>query len=171
MRRIGMAGALLALAALIGVLVLAAATGAAAQPNNSEQVVFASSASPPTRGPLSGGFGNFAFGGSVLQPGPFGFWVWCEADSTNPYHTFCNGSLYFYDFGLVKGVFGTVAEGPDGIYTMTLNSADGTVPCKLSNTVPGSGKQRVNITCTGNGSTSVTGGGFVPSAVVNVTGP
>ncbi|HXG91688.1 MAG TPA: hypothetical protein VNN73_04880 [Blastocatellia bacterium] len=28
--------------------------------------------------------------------GPVGFWIWCEADSTNPYHGVCNGAMYVY---------------------------------------------------------------------------
>ncbi len=44
--------------------------------NNSEQVVFST----------SGGSGTF--GGKSTG---FGFWIWCEGQSSNPYQGECNG--------------------------------------------------------------------------------
>jgi len=40
---------------------------------------------------------------------PFGFWIWCEGASSNPYQGECNGAMYFYAFGITKGVFGSVS--------------------------------------------------------------
>ena len=87
-----------------------------ASAERSEQVVFS--------GIGSGGFG------------PFGFWVWCQVETSNPYETDCNGSMYFYQLGLVKHVTGDVSEPADDQYQMDLASADGSVACTLTNEPP-----------------------------------
>jgi hypothetical protein len=89
------------------VVVLVATFGSAAQAaNSSEQVIFSGT-----------GFGTFA-----NQPSPFGFWIWCEADSLNPYQGNCAGSIYIYGLGLVKGVSGddAITEPSEHKYVITV---------------------------------------------------
>ena len=118
--------------------------------HNSEQVVF--SVKP-----------QFV-GGTLDQP--LGFWVWCEADSTNPYHGFCNGSMYFYEFGPSEHVTGTISEPTEGTYQMALNSSD--IACWLTNQSHTSGPTNdITVTCT----SPASGTGTAHNAVVNVTGP
>ena len=141
--------ALLGFAACLVVLVTA--PGVSAQPRNSEQVVFSGT-----------GFGTFG-GGS-----PVGFWIWCEADSENPYAGECNGAMYFYALGITKHVDGTIAEPSDGHYVMTVSSRDSSVACTLANpalAVQGP-RNTVNVGCT-----APAGSGSSTNAVVNVTGP
>jgi hypothetical protein len=140
---------LLGLAACV-VLLVAAPSGLA-QPRSSEQVVFSGT-----------GFGTFG-GGS-----PVGFWIWCEADSQNPYAGECNGAMYFYALGITKHVDGEITEPSDGHYVMTVESRDGSVSCTLANpelAVQGP-RNTVNVTCT-----NPAGAGSSTNAVVNVTGP
>lgn len=122
--------------------------------NNSEQVVFSGVAIP----------GNL--------PGPSGFWIWCEADSGNPYVGACNGAMYFYELHITKHVSGTVTEA-SGIYTMDVHSTlDSSVHCMLSNvsaTIAAGPANGVTVTClTGQ---PAAGTNRTSSAVVRVTGP
>jgi hypothetical protein len=89
-------------------LLLIGASGAGAQPRNSEQVVFS-------------GVGGGSFGGGS----PVGFWIWCQADSRNPYVGECSGSMYFYALGITKGVEGEVTELSEGVYVMDVQSRHG----------------------------------------------
>src|SRR5215470_1469231 len=65
------------------------ATPVAQAANNSEQIVFSGT-------------------GSFSTVTPFGFWIWCEGDSGNPYQGECNGAMYFYGLGITKHVAGMV---------------------------------------------------------------
>jgi hypothetical protein len=122
----------------------------AAEPRNSEQIVF------------SGTGGDF--GGN----GPFGFWIWCEADSANPYVGVCRGAMYFYALGLTKSVQGAVVELAEGDYKMLVTSVDHTITCSLENLPPAQRgpTNTVYVNCT-----APSGDGSSSSAVVNVTGP
>jgi hypothetical protein len=134
---------------LAGAAVMAVPAAAA---NNSEQVVFSKTG---------------AFSETL---GPFGFWIWCEADSGNPYQGECNGSMYFYAFGTPRHVMdGSISEGPDGIYTIHVVSADGFIDCTLTNTAPAvhGPNNTVSVTC----SAPVVGSATAAGSVVNVTGP
>jgi hypothetical protein len=99
--------------------------------------------------------------------GPFGFWIWCEAESTNPYVGECAGTIYFYGTTAVEQVAdqAPIAEGPDGIYTISIDTSD--ISCTLTNESPSphGSKQKIDVSCTSpfSGSATVTG-------VVNVTG-
>lgn len=142
---------LLALIAAIAALGLVAGLPAAAQPSNSEQVVFSTS------------------GASSASLGQFAFWIWCEADSNNPYQGECNGSMLFSSLGAGKHVMdGSISEGPEGIYTINVLSTDGSINCTLTNTAPAvrGPNNTIMVSCSSpSGSATVTG------AVVNVTGP
>lgn len=133
---------------LIAALPVANTAGAtAAQAAGSEQVVFSGT-----------GFGS---------SGPFGFWVWCEADSSNPYAGFCNGAMYFYALHLTQHVSGTISEGQtEDMYTMAVQSRDGSIMCWLTNSVPvmSGPNNTVWATCSNPASA-----GMSASAVVNVT--
>ncbi len=133
-----------------GAALLVAVPGVSAQPSSSEQVVFSKTG---------------AFSESL---GPFGFWIWCEADSGNPYQGRCSGSMYFYFFGTPQHVDGSITEGPSGIYTMAVASADGFIDCKLTNTEQAVSGPRntVMVTCKAPSGTAAAAG-----SVVNVTGP
>ncbi len=137
----------------------------------SEQVVFAT-ANGPT---------DFNY---TAPPPPrpdhhFGFWIWCEGPaSPNAYAGDCNGSMYFYVFGITRPVKGTVS-GSGGLFTMTVWSTDSTptIACSLTNgtafTGNGSERQTISVTCPPVGSTlspTVQGSGTADEAVVNVTG-
>ncbi len=142
--------AILVLAIAAGLLL---ATAGAASAQHSEQVVFS-------------GAGDGTFGGTDT---PFGFWVWCEADSSNAYAGECNGSMYFYALHLVKHVEGGVFEEPDGIYNMSVFSSDGTIACNLHNAsaaLDHGPHNTVMVDCT-----APSGSGSSTNAVVNVTGP
>ena len=132
---------------LAGLFAVAPAASAA---NNSEQVVFSGT-----------GFGSF---------GPVGFWIWCEADSNNPYQGECNGSMYFYALHLTKHVddVAPIAEPEEHMYVMTVASSDGSIACTLTNEPPivHGPHNTVDITCT-----SPAGSGQSTSAVVQATGP
>jgi len=139
----------------IAAVVLIGSSRAGAQSSkHSEQVVF------------SGGGFNDGLGS------PYGFWIWCEADSTNPYHGVCNGAMYVYARGLTEHVGGTITETPpdSSTYVMTVASADGSIAATLTNTPPV--KQgphntvTVHFTAPSPGGTSSSDGN-----VVNVTGP
>ena len=124
--------------------------------NHSEQVVFS-------------GIG-FAAAGDWASP--VGFWIWCEADSTNPYVGRCSGAMYVYFQGITTGVNGTISEAPDGIYHMDVNSNQGAsvLHALLWNSdAPVKGpRNAVGVVITTPAGTSAGGTG---TAVVNVTGP
>jgi hypothetical protein len=127
----------------------------AGQPRNSEQVIFSG---------ISSGATSFPNGS------PVGFWIWCEAESDNPYEEECNGAMYFYALGITRHVEGDVTEPSEGIYEMLVSSTrDGAiVDCLLRNedeAVHGP-HNTVTVTCTTPG-----GSGTSTNAVVNVTGP
>jgi hypothetical protein len=140
---------------LAGSLLLAVASGSAAQPNSSEQVVFS---------------GVAGLNSTFEKGSPAGFWIWCESDSGNPYVSNCAGAMYFYALGITEGVFGddAVTEHPDGTYTLAVHSADGTVDCTLTNFLPlrHGPANRVDVSCT-----TPSGSATSHNAVVNVTGP
>ncbi len=149
-RRIIAAGLLL-VAVVLG---LGAAPGPAARAASSEQVVFSVN--------VLSGFGTF--GGT---PTPVGFWVWCEAESANPYQGACNGSLYFYALGGPQHVTGTISELAPGQYQMHVTSAGG-FNCRLTNVLPVTSgpTNQVVLSCTSPAGTTT-----VQGVVVNVTGP
>lgn len=139
----------------IAAAVLLFAISASAQgANNSEQVIFS-------------GAGSF--------PGvtPFGFWIWCEADSENPYQGECNGAMYFYALGIVRHVAGMITEPEEHVYQMdVVSTRDDSVACTLVNTPPivHGPHNTVTVTCTA--PSQVQGvQGTSTNAVVNVTGP
>jgi hypothetical protein len=153
MRRLG----LVVLAAALALAIMAATAPAA---NNSEQVVFSKT------GAVSNTFG-------VL-----GLWIWCEADSGNPYATVCAGNVYFY-FVTPKafGVSGTITESPadSGLYTMTVSSRDGFISnCQFRNPNPavkGQNNTLQMLACTVGGTTFSGAETITTTANVNVTGP
>jgi hypothetical protein len=122
--------------------------------NNSEQVVFS------------------GVGFSPSTQNPVGFWIWCEADSSNPYQEECNGSMYFYALHITKHVEDAVpiAEPSEGQYLMSVQSSDGKVSCTLENDPPASHgpTNTVHISCAAPVSFT---DGLSTNAVVNVTGP
>jgi hypothetical protein len=127
----------------------------AGQPHNSEQVVFS---------------GVAAIGSTFSQTSPVGFWIWCEAESDNPYDEECNGSMYFYALGITRHVEGEITEPSDGIYEMTVSSTrdHAILNCVLRNAdeaVHGP-HNVVDVTCD-----TPSGHAQSQSAVVNVTGP
>ena len=119
--------------------------------NNSEQVIFSKTG---------------AFSPSL---GPLGFWVWCEADSNNPYQGECNGSIYLYAFGTPRHVDGEITELSEGIYQMDLTSRDGFIDCTLTNTAEAvkGPNNTVRVDCT----SPTVGTALATGSVVNVTGP
>ncbi len=151
---------------LSALLFLVCVTSAAAVDASSEQIIFANTDNP-NAGPTATGVFNYTF----LNPNDkfFGFWVWCEdPEAANPYAGECHGSLYFYGIGLTKGVSGTVSEGPDGIYHMTVSSRDGKVACTLWNASPVITRgltNTVNALCS-----APAGTGTSPNTNVQVTG-
>lgn len=102
--------------------------------------------------------------------GPFGNWIWCEAESENPYDGACNGSMYFYAQHITEHVVGFVTEDPpeSGLYVMTVWSKDGSISCTLTNTAAAvhGPHNTVVIDCSAPATT-----GSSDTEVVNVTGP
>jgi hypothetical protein len=143
----------LGLAPLAAALLWASVSSGSVLAASSEQVVFSK----------TGGFGTFN-----STPTPFGFWIWCEADSANPYQSVCNGSMYFYALGVPEGVTGHISELAEGKYQMTVNSADNTIACTLINELPvrSGANNTIDVACT-----SPSGSGTAGGAVVQVTGP
>ncbi|HJP65271.1 MAG TPA: hypothetical protein VKA30_03080 [Actinomycetota bacterium] len=92
-------------------------TGPVAHAERSEQVVFS--------GEGEGSLGEVEF------------WIWCQAESDNPYEEDCNGAMRFDDLSK-KGqhVTGDSSEGAEGQYTMDVASADGSIACTLTNEPP-----------------------------------
>ncbi len=120
--------------------------------NSSEQVVFST----------SGGSGTFNG-----KPTGFGFWIWCEGESKNPYEGSCNGAMYFYALGITKHVAGMVTETASDTFEMdVVSTKDSSVACTLTNVPPITNGQTntVNVSCT-----APKGTGSAMS-VVNVTG-
>jgi hypothetical protein len=154
---------LIGLLALVTIIVAVTASGnrGAAAPGPSEQVIFS-------------GVG-FADAGECSTP--VGFWVWCEADSENPYAGRCSGAMYLYFRGITKGVKGTISEGPDHIYTMTVHSNDGVISnATLTNAsadIKSGPRNEVDFSVTAPcGESPITVSGSTgPTAVVRVTGP
>src|SRR5260370_21873491 len=83
-------------AALVAVLIVHVTRTPTARAAASQQVIFS-------------GTGVFTDDDAPRPITPFGFWIWCEGASANPYQGECNGAMYFYAFGLTKGVFGSVS--------------------------------------------------------------
>jgi hypothetical protein len=142
----------------------------AGRSGGSQQVVFAT-ANGPT---------DFSY----LTPTPprpdahFGFWIWCEGPAaSNGYVGDCNGSMYFYVFGITRPVKGTVS-GSGGVFTMMVWSTDSTptIACSLTNGTPftghGSERQTISVNCPGDTgkNPTVTGSGTADEANVNITG-
>jgi hypothetical protein len=102
--------------------------------NHSEQIVFSGV-----------GLGTFSTDHGQVQS-PFGFWVWCQNSNSSGKGVYgvdkaCFGGMYIYGLGITEGVFGFgenggVTEGPDGIYTMDVHSADGKIHAHLKNASP-----------------------------------
>jgi hypothetical protein len=145
-----------ALATVAVALVLVGAPGVGAQPNNSEQIVFSGT-----------GFGNFGGGA------PFGFWIWCEADSSNPYQGNCTGAMYFY--GLQNPTIhvsgdDAVTENGGGSYTLHVSGSSpaggASVSCWLTNASPVTRGPTNTVTA----NCGSYGTGTSTNAVVNVTG-
>lgn len=115
------------------------------------------------------------FSGGGIFPGvtPFGFWIWCESSSSNPYFLECNGAMYFYALGIVKHVAGTVTSNGGNSFTLNVvSTADDSVACALTNVPPATSgpTNTVDVNCTAPGAVhGVTG--TSRSAVVQVTGP
>lgn len=141
-------------------LILCVAGGAATQ--SSKQVIFVNTDDPSNTG---------TFNYTNLEPKDkhFGFWVWCEGESQNPYNGECSGAMYFYGIALTKPVKGLVTETGQNTYVMTVSSSDGKVACTLMNLPPiTSGlTNTVNASCS-----APLGTGTSPNnAGVRVTGP
>ena len=137
----------------VAAVVLCGSPRAGAQSSHhSEQVVFS-----------GGGF-------SDALNSPYGFWIWCEADSTNQYQGVCNGAMYVYARGLTKHVSGTITEPAPSTYLMVVGSSDGSIIATLENTPPVQQGPHNTVTVT---FTSPSPGGTSSSDhnVVNVTGP
>jgi hypothetical protein len=140
---------------LVAIAAMPALGAGQGEAHHSEQVVFS-------------GTGTGTFDGTDT---PFGFWVWCEAESDNPYAGRCNGAMYFYALGITRSVKGTNSEvGEDSdVYTMVVSSTDGAVACSLTNPNGPSNhgpSNEVDVVC---GSPS--GTGTSTTAVVNITHP
>ncbi len=142
-------------------LISVALGGVSARAASSQQVVFS-------------GTGFFSDGSEPITP--FGFWIWCEGSSTNPYQGSCSGAMYFYALGITKGVSGS-ASGSSAVFNMTVRSADGQVACSLTNSAPvlSGPANLVTATCSAPAQVSNTSDsdviGTSTTAVVNVTGP
>jgi hypothetical protein len=118
-------------------------------------------------------FSGVGVAGNGAWQSPVGFWIWCQAEGTGPYSQdqSCAGAMYVYAQGLTKGVQGSVAEGPDGIYTMSVFANDGSLfEAELTNGLPLTKGPRnaVSFSITTPAGTSA---GGTNTAVVNVTGP
>lgn len=143
--------ATLALMLLLAVTVLPASTAFA---SSSEQVVFSGT-----------GFGTFK-----NTPTPFGFWIWCEGQSSNPYKGQCSGAMYFYALGIVKHVVdGNITGLGNNQFSITVVSTlDNSVDCTLVNAPPLLSGPDNTVTANCN---APAGTGTSDNAVVTVTGP
>jgi hypothetical protein len=149
---------------LLVVSILAIASVAAAA-NNSEQVVFSGA-----------GSGTFSLNGGDPTVTPFGFWIWCESDSGNPYVGECHGAMYFYTLGVVRSVEdagpGAIIENGEGLYSISVvdKKGQGLIFCTLTNSSDNPGPSNmITVGCTAPG--AIIGTGLAPDSVVNVTGP
>jgi hypothetical protein len=133
----------------------ASVASTASGPRNSEQVVFSGNASVDS---------TFAGGSSV------GFWIWCEAKSTNPYAGECNGAMSFRGERLTRHVEdANIIELAEGIYLISVTSTrDSSIACTLINAGPpvSGPRNTVHVECQ-----TPAGGATSTNAVVNVTGP
>lgn len=140
-------------------------TALAGAQNSSEQVVFANTDNPNSGHSQTG---TFVYTSANPEDKFFGFWIWCEGDSSNPYVGNCQGSMYFYGLGLTKHVTGHVTEPSAHAYVMVVSSSDGKVACSLTNVPP----IKSGLTNTVNASCSAPAGvGVSPNSVVHATGP
>jgi hypothetical protein len=149
---------LMLVALMLGVVAISSGTRTSAR-EASEQVVFS-------------GVGFFG-AGSAIEGSPFGFWIWCESESENPYAGRCQGAMYIYALGITKHVEGEIGEieTPDGDeYLMEVHSRDGVLLATLQNVAPNvkGPKNTVNAVFT---APAGVGGGSSTNSVVNVTGP
>ncbi len=114
----------------------------------------------------AGGFGTFAH-----TPTPFGFWIWCQSQSsTNAYGNDCAGSMYFYALNpSTEQVAGSVTGSGSSGYTLTVSNTTGSFPiaCTLTNTPPPTNgpTNTVTLDCSDPG-----GSGVVTNAVVSGSG-
>jgi hypothetical protein len=118
-----LAGSVLGAIAMIGgVACMQVASAAASTVPNAETVVFS-------------GSGHGTFAGKATS---FRFSVSCQERKTGkPQSGVCSGgSMSFTSLSLVRNVKGTMVEGRDDHYTMTVSSSDGAVRCVLSNVTP-----------------------------------
>ena len=133
--------------------------------NSSEQVIFANTDNPNSGQSQTG---TFVYNNANPADRFFGFWIWCEADSTNPYVGACQGTMYFYGIALTKHVSGHITEPSPHAYVMVVNSSDGKVACSLTNVPP----IKSGLTNTVNASCSAPAGvGVSPNSIVHATGP
>ncbi len=143
-----------ALAMVAVMLGLALAPGA--QASGAQQIVF-SAQNPPSTGSFTSG--------SVTTP--FGFWIWCEGASTNPYTGRCGGAMYFYGLAIVRGVqdFAAPTFGTSAV-TLHVQSGDGAVHCDLTGPLsPSSGPTNtISVTCM-----KPSGSGTASNAEVQIT--
>ena len=132
----------------------------------------ATAASEPSEQVIFSGKGTYD-DSSALAGSPFGFWVWCEAESDNPYVGECKGSIYIYALGLVKHVEDAeepgITEPSEGIYVMSLASRDSSISVTLQNTDEAVRGPRNTVIA--EFTVPDVGTGTSTSAVVNVTGP
>ena len=161
----------------ICVALLLFVTASAVPQNNSGQVIFSK----------TGGLMTIVGNSNNVTSTPFGFWIWCNADtapnSNGGYQAAhaCQGEMYFYGFFHNSlHVIGQSTEGAEGVYTMHVvqgtaaqlfsNTLNPSFTCSLTNVTPGGGDS-VSVNCVflaqggGMGSATVTG------AIVNITGP
>ena len=157
-----MTGSVKVTRALLIVSILAIASAAAAA--SSEQVIFSGT-----------GLGTFSLNGGDPVQTPFGFWIWCEADSSNTYVGECHGAMYFYALGVTRSVEdageGAIVENGEGQYSISVvdKKGQGLIFCTLTNTTDDHGpKNPITVDCTLPG--AIVGTGTAPNSVVNVTG-
>lgn len=131
----------------------------ASSSNHSEQVVFS---------------GVAAIGSTFSNGSPVGFWIWCEAESNNPYGGECNGAMYFYALGITKHVSDiedvtSIEEFGNEQYRIKVRSTkDTSIDCTLESAAPPQHgpNNTVVVTCTTPAGTATSN-----NTVVNVTGP
>jgi len=151
---------------LLLVLAIPVILAGVALAQSSSQLVF-STTDTPSFTPGQNYAGVFTYTSLTAPNDAFGFWIWCETDSTNRYSGACNGAMYFYGIALTKGVSGRVTELSEGMYQMTVSSADGKVACTLTNSPPitAAHTNTVTVQCS-----SPAGTGVANQTVVTSTG-
>lgn len=144
----------LVLFAALSTVALMAAPVAGSQAGGATQLVI-SGQTPPgtTTGNLDG----------------FGIWVWCEdPDAGNPYAGACSGSIYFYNIGLTRHVFGGVlALNESTNFSVHLTSSrDESVDCIVSGSLPATKgpSNTISVSCS-----SPSRSGTLSNVVVRVT--